>query len=193
VPQDFIQRLQANLARKLIIDPDCPDEPCEDGCLDYLPSSAFITFAPNDPFRTPDYTPPGYSTPPWYHNAGIPLPAVIPSDAMVNFLAIPNIFAIPTAGFPRCRIAWSGSGEVEIEFVTIPQGGLVMVTWDDNPITAQFIDMTSVGVSEVLSLGFILAALGIETDAQFVGTRTQEFKFDTPGAHHIDVTFLPNV
>jgi len=193
VPQDFIQKLQANLAQKLIIDPDCPEEPCEDGCLDYLPNSAFITYAPNDPFRTPDYTPPGYLLPPWYKNAGIPLPGVIPSDAMVNFLGIPNAFAVPTVGFPRCRVSWSGSGQVEIEFVQIPQGGLALVTWDDNPLTLEVIDLTSIGAAEVLSLGFVLGALGIETDAQVVNTRVQEYDFTTPGAHHIDVTFIPNV
>jgi len=193
IPVDFIQTLRDNLALKLISDPSCPEDPCEDGCIDYLPNSAFITFAPNDPFRTPDFTPPGYLLPPWYHNPGVPLPGVIPTDAMVNFLGIPNAFAIPTAGFPRTRISWSGSGEVEIEFVLIPQGGLAMITWDDSPLTAQFVDLTSVGLSEILSIGFVLSALGIETDAQVVGTRVQEFKFETPGPHHIDVTFIPNV
>lgn len=190
---EMIQRLRNGIAYKLLSAEDCPGEPCEDGCLDYVPNSAFITYEPNDPFRTPTYTPAGYFLPPWYTNPLIPLPGVQPNDAIVNFLGIPNAFAIPTSGFPRARISFSGSGQVEVEFVTLPQGGLALVTWDDNPITLQVLDLTSIGAAEIASIGFVLAALGIETDAQVVGTRVQEFNFETPGAHHIDITFIPNV
>lgn len=168
-------------------------EACEDGCRQHSPNSAVITYAPNDPFRTPNYAPPGYFVPPWYTNPGIPLPGVLPGDAMVNFLAIPNLFAVPTAGFPRARVHFSGAGEVEIEFVQVPQGGLVLITIDDNPLSAQFLDLTSIGAAEIVSVGFVLAALGIETDAAVISTRVWEYDEQNLGDHHIDVTFIPNV
>ena len=168
-------------------------EACEDGCREHSPNSGIITYAPNDPFRTPTYTPPGYFLPPWYTNPGIPLPGVIPSDAMVNFLAIPNAFAIPTSGFPRARINFSGAGEVEIELVQIIQGGLALITVDDDFTTAQFVDLTSMSAAEVASVGFVLAALGIENDASPNQTTVIEIDIENPGDHHIDVTFIPNV
>lgn len=193
ISKDFVEALRDGISYKLMHEDDCPSDPCEDGCVEYQPNAGFITYAPNDPFRTPDFAPTGYLLPPWYNNPGIPLPGVLPSDAMVNFLGIPNAFAIPTAGFPRARIHWTGSGEIEIELVQIPQGGLVMLTIDDDPLSAQFVDLTSIGVAEIASIGFVLGALGIETDAQVVNTHVWEYDEPDPGDHHIDVTFLPNV
>lgn len=189
----WIHELTDGIADKLMRQDDCPEDACDDGCTEYLPAAGFITYSPNDPFRTPDFTPTGYLLPPWYNNPAIPLPGVISTDAMVNFLGIPNAFAIPTAGFPRARINYSGTGEIEIEFVQVPQGGLVLIVIDDNPVSAQFLDLTSIGAAEIASLGFVLGAIGIETDAQVVNTTVWEYDEPNPGPHHIDVTFLPNV
>lgn len=165
----------------------------EGRCFEYPNDHPIIEYAPNDPFRTPELTPAGYFTPPWYTNPVVGWPGVLPGDALVNFTSIPNVFAIPTVGFPRARIHVDGPGTINLELVQIPQGGLALITVDDNPLSAEFLDLTSIGITEITSLGFVLAALGIETDAALVNTRIWRKDIDGSGNHHIDVTFLPNV
>lgn len=163
-------------------------------CLDYPPHSGIITYAPNDPFRTPNLVPTGYALPPWYTNPAVPWPGVLPGDALVNYLSLGNLFvSLPTVGLPRARISWTGRATVEIEFVALPQGGLALITWDDNPFTAQLVDLTSIGIGEITSVGFILGLLGLQNDASITSTRIVQYGFSTDGAHHIDITFLPNL
>lgn len=192
---DWIEALRDRITQELNTPTDdCdPTPPIEECCEELAPNSSFIRYAPNNPFLTPDYTPPQYLLPPWYTNPGVPLPGVIPSDAMVNFLAMPAWFGLPTVGFPRFRFYGQGSGQVEIEFVQIVQGGLVLVVPDGNPFDAEFIDLTSIGLTEVASIGFILGLAGIDNDASTYDTHIWEHDFDTPGLHYVDAYFFPNI
>ena len=65
---------------------------CEDGCREHQPNSGIITYAPNDPFRTPAYAPDGYFVTPWYTNPGVPLPGVIPVS--YTHLTLPTILLV---------------------------------------------------------------------------------------------------
>jgi hypothetical protein len=71
-----------------------------------------------------------------------------------------------------------GSGTVELHLLAIPLGGNALITTDDNPLSAQTVDLN-------------LATLAIppETDVE----RIHEVTFATSGAHHIDVTYLPGL
>lgn len=195
IDTDWITALRDGIIHILNTPPDeCdPTPPIDECCEEYTPDAPWIQYRPNDPFQTPGYTPPGFLLPPWYTNPGVPLPGVIPSDAMVNFLAFPNIFAVPTAGFPRFRILFEGSGQLEIEFVQIIQGGTALIYSDGDLLTLEAIDLTSIGITEVLSIGFILGFLGIENDAAILNTTIYEQNFDTPGKHYVDVIFIPNI
>jgi hypothetical protein len=89
--------------------PECESHQCND----ILPNDALvITYEPNDPFQTPDYTPPVYLLPPWYTNPLIPIPSVLPTDAMVNFLGLPQgytwefLLDLLTEGLPRFRVTF---------------------------------------------------------------------------------------
>lgn len=176
---------------------DCEDcEDCTNNCTDYLPSTDFVEYAPNDPFRTPDFVPPHYLFPPWYTNPLIPLPGVIPTDAMVNFLSVLENQTIPELleyGFPRFRINVVGSGEVEIELVEIPNGGFALITVDGRVEGAKVVKLTSIGIFELDLIQLALGAFSLVSDAQVVNTNTIEMKIETPGPHVIDVTFFPLV
>lgn len=167
---------------------------CEAGCVLYPAYSPLIQYAPNDPFQTPNYTPSGYVLPPWYTNPAIPLPGVQPNDAMVNLLSLATVpVAALAAGFPRFHFEFSGEGEVEIELVRIPQGGLALITMDSSPVGAKLLNLNSQGVADLLSLETLLSIFGLVTSFNIVSTTTIEWEVTTPGLHHIDVTFIPNV
>jgi len=169
-------------------------ETCDEGeCTDYPPRSPFITYAPNDPFRTPDFVPVPYPIPPWYTNPGIPLPGVLPNDAMVNGLAIVafgDIISLVEVGLPRARIRFSGTGTVEIEFVLVPQGGWAYVILDLDVATAKLVDLATISILgndfiEEIFDGFV----GGVTDNTFI----QEIPVDFAGDHIIDIGFAPQV
>jgi hypothetical protein len=191
IDQDVITALRDKIIDKLMRDEDCPADPCEEGCVDYLPNSSFIRYEPNDPFRTPTLLPDGYTTIPWYTNPLIPLPGVIPTDAMVNGLAIfgPDL---PASGFPRFSFEFDGRGEVEIEIVNVPAGGFCLVVTDENLLNVKIVN-TSSNLLDVISLAGLLAALGIDSeDANIVDTDIIEIDIPEVGHHRIDVTYLPN-
>lgn len=161
-------------------------------CTMFMPETGFIEYAPNDPFQTPVFTPEGYLLPPWYTNPGFPLPGVIPTDAMVNFLAFPafaNMGDAAASGLPRFHFEFIGTGEVEIEFVKVVQGGLVRVVVDGDNLQQDLIDLNAQGVGDVTP---IEAIFDIVIGESLVQTYVLEKSFSTPGLHTIDATFFPN-
>jgi len=148
-----------------------------------------ITYAPNDPFNTPELIPDGgYIVPPWYTNPAIPLPGVDPNDAMVNLLGLPALAGLPNidvegllaAGLPRFRINWLEDGQkVAIHFVSIPNGGQALITIDGG-----------VGYVNVVDLNTNLTALPLP---EFPGETIEEISIIGEGEHYIDVTFIPVV
>lgn len=191
VDLDFIEGLRDGISDKLMREDDCPSDPCEDGCIEYLPNATFIRYEPNDPFRTPLIVPDGYTIIPWYTNPLIPLPGVLATDTMVNQLSV-LAPALPLSGFPRFSFEFDGRGEVEIELVNVPAGGFCLVVLDENPLNVKIVN-TSSNILDIISLAGILAALGIDSEnANVVDTDIVEIDVEDIGHHRIDVTFLPN-
>lgn len=192
IDTEWITELADGISDKLMREEDCPADPCEDGCIDYLPNSTFIRYEPNDPFRTPLLVPPGYTYIPWYTNPLIPLPGVIQTDAMVNQISVAAP-ALPLSGFPRFSFEFDGRGEVEIELVNVPAGGFCLIVLDENPANIKIVN-TSSNLLDIASIAGILAALGFDTeDANVVDTDIVEIDVENVGHHRIDVTFLPNL
>ena len=164
---------------------------CDDGCIEFLPNAAIIEYFPNDPFRTPSLIPPGYTRPPWYTDATFPIGGILPTDAMVDTLSV-FAPALPLSGFPYARIHFSGVGEIEIELVQVPFGGIVVIDIDDDPTQLTIVDCSS-DIIDLVSISGILAALGFDVeDANLVGTKVIELEVTTPGEHFIDVNFIPS-
>ena len=165
---------------------------CDDGCIEFLPNAAIIEYFPNDPFRTGSYIPPGYTRPPWYSNPALPIGGIRPTDAMVDPLAVLGPF-IPLSGFPYARIHFSGVGELEIELIQIPLGGIALIDIDDDPTQLTIVDLSS-DILDLVSLSGLLAALGFDVeDANLVGTKVIELNITTPGEHFVDVNFIPSL
>jgi hypothetical protein len=175
-----------------------PSLPGDDSpCRNFEPLAPWIRYAPNDPFQTPEFTPPGYLLPPWYQGAGIPLPGVQPGDAMVNLASFPifaNIGNILEAGLPRFSFLVDGTGEIEIEFVNIPQGGYAVVNIDNDPFQTQLLDLNLISVTDVVSLEGLLTLFGlVGEDLGIENTQTHEINIDVAGTHTVNVTFIPNI
>lgn len=171
----------------------CEGDNGEYPCVDFLPDHPIVKYTPNDPFRTPDYTPPGYARPPWYHDAPAPIPGVFPSDAMVNLLSLSEIPIVAFGdGFPHFSVTAIGRGKLELEFVKIPQAGYVLIQSDDAE-SVQLIELDSVSIVDAVSLGAILALFGLPGDYEVVQTEVVQLEFSEYGEHVTHCTFLPAI
>lgn len=118
-----------------------------EGCKVYPNTAAFISYYPNDPRYTPDYTPPGYTLPPWYISTGNILtePVGAESGDILNTIArfptgtLPDI--LPPDGLPRFRVWVNGEGVVRLKVRMIAAGSLLQTTVDDDILTIAFTDV----------------------------------------------------
>lgn len=176
---------------------DCAEGVGEETCTEYPAQTPFITYLPNDPFQTPNYTPPGYLLPPWYTNPGVPLPGIQPGDAMVNFLAFPFFQGIPDivpVGLPRVTIPVNGEGVIEIECVQVPNGGYGFTSVDLDPGTFQLIDFNSTSINDIASLEAILQLFNLADEDFGIATSfVHEINVQGEGSHTVYLTFLPNI
>jgi len=170
------------------------DDACqaEDECTNYEMSASMFLYSPASPYDAPNYIPPGYDNPPFY-TGGSSIPGILTTDLMVDYFAIPvgaNIGDLLMEGFPRVRVPFSGVGQIEIEFLMVPNGGLAYITTDGNPLNGTFVNLATIGIGDLIDLGAILDVVlgGGLTQSHIIERFT-----DTPGEHYIDITFLPNV
>lgn len=176
----------------------CEGGDCPADCIDFPNSASFIEYAPQNPFTQPDYVPPGYSDVPFYiAQTTIPGTDLRPGDVLTDITRIPLYASLPdilAQGFPRFRIpvtvGASGQSEIEIHLLRIPQGGLALINQDDDPLTSDFIDLTS---ASILDLADLNALLGTALDGRLIHEYVYEKTITGTGDHFIDVTFLPKV
>lgn len=148
----------------------------EPQCVDYPNNSPMLDWEPANPFTGPGDIPPGYVAQPW---GVVPDPPVFPyqaGDVISGLFGLPVLTPAISQGLARVRIKFNGTGTVEVHIIKVAVGGIALLTWDDNPLTARFIDT---------SMDFL--AIPPESGDEDI----QEVTFDTGGDHHIDVTMLP--
>lgn len=148
----------------------------EPQCVDYPNNSPLLDWEPANPFTAPGDIPPGYIAQPW---GVVPNPPVFPyqiGDVISGLFGLPVLTPAISQGLARVRIKFNGRGTVEIHIIKVALGGIALLTWDDNPLTARFIDT---------SMDFL--AIPPESGDEDI----QEVSFETDGDHHIDVTMLP--
>lgn len=155
--------------------------PEQSGCVEHPPSSYIIEYNPNDPYRTPDLIPDGYAFPPWYQatvTTGVTLGTSL-GDVVTDITRTSSAPIIPPAsGYPRFRIHLNGEGVVNIHLVKLNGAGYAQITTDDDVLSAEFVSLAK----DVISIP------PESTDDIII-----ERKIETPGTHHIDVLFIPQV
>ncbi len=180
-------------------DSECPDETPEAGeMLRFTPDAALITYAPQDPFAASETVPTGYVMPPLYvlPEGQIPFPGTQPGDVLTDLSKLPTAWPplLPPDGYPRFRVhfhvAGPGPGQVELHLVKLPLAGLALITLDDDPLSADFVELDTANLLDLTQLN---ALLGTVLDGDLVRTHIQEFWVNEIGNHHIDVTFLPKI
>lgn len=148
----------------------------EPQCDDYPNSSPMLDWQPANPFLSPGEIPPGYIAQPWGIVGNPPVLTYQPGDVISGLFGLPVLTPALGQGLARVRIKFTGSGTVEVHLIKVALGGIALLTWDDNPFTATFVDT---------SMDFL--ALPPESGDEDI----QEIEFETDGDHHIDVTMLP--
>jgi len=61
VTQDEIDTWEADLTYQMMNSELCEPDTEDEECIEYPATSLFITYLPNDPFQTPDFTPPRFN------------------------------------------------------------------------------------------------------------------------------------
>lgn len=156
----------------------------ETECRDFPPYAGFIEWHPTNPFIEPNEVPSGYIFPPFQ---------IVTSDNLLQFLGYSigdvltdltrfysgtGVLTDPESGFARFRLNLTGVGRVQLYLLAFPLGGFALVTTDDNPLSAVFVDTE-----------MDLTSAPIETNEEIIN----EIIFETGGDHHIDVTFIPKL
>lgn len=104
----------------------------EDGdCLNYPNYSGFISYEPANPFTNPDEIPEDYLVPPFMVNSDGDYPELfgyLLTDVFVPFDAITiDPLTILTLNYPTIKITVVGSGQIELDLLSVQQGGYVIL------------------------------------------------------------------
>lgn len=152
------------------------------GCRDVKPQAPLVGWEPQDPYTQPDFTPDGYLLPPFYLVTAGSIPNLLGfqvGDVLTDITRIPvgtGVITEPTSGWARFRVTVYGTGIVTLQLLNVPLGGYALVTEDDDPLTAVFVELN-------------LDLIDLPPENNFVVGN--EHRFTEEGEHHIDVTFLP--
>lgn len=156
----------------------------ESECRDFPPYAGFIEWHPTNPFIEPNEVPEGYIFPPFQ---------IVTEDNLLQFLGYSigdvltdltrfwggtGVITDPESGFARFRLNLTGVGRVQLYLLAFPLGGFALVTTDDDPLSAVFVDTE-----------MDLTSAPIENNEEIIN----EIIFETEGEHHIDVTFVPKI
>jgi hypothetical protein len=150
------------------------------GCIQFPPNSSIISYAPQDPFTQPGYIPPGYIAVPFIAVTEDDIISLFPGvqigDVVSGWLSIPVLTPGIGQGLARFRVTIEGAGMVELHLLRFPGAGAALITNDDDPLTVRTINLNK----DIVQL-----------PAETVGVVVVEVPIETPGTHHIDVTFMP--
>jgi hypothetical protein len=103
----------------------------EPECDNYLPYAPFADYWPMNPYNDPDTVPDGYLVPPFTRNTDLEYPEIFgykASDIFVPFAAI-NIApeTILTLNYPQIKITVRGSGQIELDLLSVQLGGFAVI------------------------------------------------------------------
>lgn len=167
------------------------EQPEESGCIEVHAYHPAIDYWPNHPILSPDANPVGpYGQTCWKTGAGYIFGTG--SDAMINPLCYTaDLFDFLQFGAPSLTIRFSGIGEVDLHFLSQPQGGWAWVFPDGNPLLGVAVDLSFANLLDLISIEFLLQFLGLVTGQENTEV-VHTMEFDTPGDHTITAWFLPS-
>lgn len=121
----------------------------EDGCNNFYPSAAFVTYYPQNPYNNPDLVPPDYLVPPFFVNSALEYPELMGYQATDVFINPSSITIDPidllTLNLPRIEITVKGSGQLEIDFLSVQAGSSAILKIGSMP---NIVDIITGGIVE---------------------------------------------
>lgn len=190
-PNEYLQII-VNFLKGLHCTPDMEDE---SGCINYPPSASFIEYIPQNPFNEPDLVPEDYLIPPFVRNTDLEYPALMgyqQSDVMVRLDAIPvfsDWLEVLGLSWPTIKLNVTGTGQIEIDFLSIVLGGQVVVKVGSPPNILDLIDgIVETGV-KIIDLGQDVTAIPPESDIII----SEEINVDAPTGTSVYLVFLPKI
>lgn len=145
--------------------PVFPDESC---CFNYLPSSPFVAYEPQNPYTEPDYTPPDYLVPPFLVNTALEYPEALGYQATDVFTPISAINIDPidllTVNLPTIILSVKGSGQIELDLLGVQGGGLAIIKVGSMPNIAEILSGGAIGDVTICDLNTDVLGIPPETD-----------------------------
>jgi len=127
-PEKYLQII-ANFLKGIHCPPELEAEAGD--CLNYPNYASFITYEPANPFTEPDTVPPDYEVPPFFVNSGFEYPAefgYLASDVFVPLSAVTiDPLTFLTLNYPTIKISVLGSGQIELDLLSVIQGGYLVL------------------------------------------------------------------
>lgn len=173
----------------------CEAEICEDGsCTEIGAFHPALTYYPNNPITQPGYEA-EYVDSVWVRGGGYI--GADNDDAMIDIAAMAgqDIATMLAGGFaPSIELAFNGDGEIDVQFVSTIQGGLVWGYPDGNPLVGDLVNLEYTDILSLAGVQTLIAVfeLVIQED-QEAFTLTHSWKFDTPGDHTLTLVFFPSI
>lgn len=154
--------------------------------------SPIIDFLPADPFHDPGAIPLGYSLPPWQiAEFDEPLNGIKAGDVVIgligSLLSFPPV--VPLSGVPRFQLHVQGPAEVDIEFVSVLQGGIAVVFVDGFP--HHWVDLQLYSVVDLLNVNSWAEIFGFVIDTFTGPTLEDSIVLDEDREYVIEAQFFP--
>jgi hypothetical protein len=154
-----------------------------------------IGYFPNHPVHSPDGGG-DWPTPAWCTDCNLP-GLGLSTDVLIRVEAGPffiNFADMLASGLASFTLYFSGEGEIDLRFATVPAGGTVWVFPDGNPLLGLMVDLEWVDLDDFLGTALIEIFLGlIQGTLANQTTVTHETVFTTPGSHTLTGWFFPKV
>jgi hypothetical protein len=186
-PQEFMQ-IVLNFLKMV----HCPID-FEEECQEYPTYTPIIQYAPMSPFINPDEVPDGYLVPPFVFVSEENIAeygdyeigdVIVPIDAITLDL---DWFETLDGQLPTITINVEGEGKISMKLLTVPFGGVAIITLDNPPDLLDILAGIITGSDNILDVNRDIVSVPPETTEHV----SYEIEVMGAGMHTVYIVFLP--
>lgn len=170
----------------------CPID-FEEECQEYPTYTPIIQYAPMNPFMNPDEVPEGYLVPPFVFVSEENIAeygdyeigdVIVPIDAITLDL---DWFETLDGQLPTITINVEGEGKISMKLLTVPFGGVAIITLDNPPDLLDILAGIITGSDNILDVNRDIVSIPPETTEHV----SYEMEVTGAGMHTVYIVFLP--
>lgn len=170
----------------------CPID-FEEDCQEYPTYTPIIQYAPMNPFMNPDEIPEGYLVPPFVFVSEENIAeygdyeigdVIVPIDAITLDL---DWFETLDGQLPTITINVEGEGKISMKLLTVPFGGVAIITLDNPPDLLDILAGIITGSDNILDVNRDIVSIPPETTEHV----SYELEVTGAGMHTVYIVFLP--